>query len=155
VISVGFATIDDAEGILQCLRAAFEDYRDRYTPQAYEDTVLTPDALYRRLQTMTVLVAKDDSGAVVGTIGGSAHEEEGHLRGMAVLPDRQGQGVAQQLLDRIEQELTAAGCKVVSLDTTTPLLRAMAFYERNGYRPSGMVTDFFGMPLHEYRKLLR
>jgi hypothetical protein len=62
--------------------------------------------------------------------------------------------VAQQLLDRIEQELAAAGCRVVSLDTTIPLSRAIAFYERNGYRASGVVTDFFGMPLHEYRKQL-
>jgi hypothetical protein len=30
----------------------------------------------------------------------------------------------------------------------------MRFYEREGYRRSGTVTDFFGMPLFEYVKIL-
>ena len=30
--------------------------------------------------------------------------------------------------------------------------RAKRFYESNGYRLSGTVTDFFGMPLHEFVK---
>jgi GNAT superfamily N-acetyltransferase len=152
MITIRLATVEDAGGIAMCLRAAFDAYRDRYTPHAYLDTVLTEQGAQRRLDTMTVLVAQAESGIVVGTIGGGVHGAEGHLRGMAVLPDWQGQGVAQQLLDRIERELAAAGCREVSLDTTVPLARAIAFYERNGYRASGVVTDFFGMPLHEYRK---
>ena len=31
---------------------------------------------------------------------------------------------------------------------------AMKFYENNGYRKSGQITDFFGMPLVEYVKEL-
>ena len=42
----------------------------------------------------------------------------------------------------------------VSLDTTEPLRRAVRFYERHGFRPSGRVSDFFGMPLFEYVKEL-
>jgi len=38
-------------------------------------------------------------------------------------------------------------------DTTEPLRPAVRFYERNGYRASGRVTDF-GMPLFEYVKRL-
>ena len=152
VIQIGLATMEDAAGIEQCLRSAFEVYRDRYTPGAYTDTVLTEQGVRRRLETMIVLVARAASGSVVGTIGGSVHGDAGHLRGMAVLPEWQGQGVAQRLLDTMERELATAGCRVVSLDTTLPLSRAIAFYERNGYRASGVVTDFFGMALHEYRK---
>ena len=37
---------------------------------------------------------------------------------------------------------------------SAPLQRAIRFYERNGYRPSGRVADFFGMPLFEYVKPL-
>lgn len=154
MITVGLATAEDAAGIEVCLRSAFETYRDRYTPGAYTDTVLTEPGVRHRLETMIVLVARAGSGTVVGTIGGTVHDDEGHLRGMAVLPDWQGQGVARQLLESIESTLAAAGCHTVSLDTTMPLSRAIAFYERNGYRASGVVTDFFGMPLHEYRKRL-
>jgi DNA-binding transcriptional MerR regulator len=42
----------------------------------------------------------------------------------------------------------------VTLDTTEPLTRAIRFYERQGYSPSGRVTDFYGMKLYEYRKAL-
>jgi hypothetical protein len=40
----------------------------------------------------------------------------------------------------------------VTLDTTEPLKKAIRFYLRHGYKPSGIVKDFFGMPLFEYEK---
>jgi hypothetical protein len=43
----------------------------------------------------------------------------------------------------------------VTLDTTAPLVRAIRFYERNGYARSGAVSNFYGMQLYEYRKVLR
>jgi ribosomal protein S18 acetylase RimI-like enzyme len=150
--SVRRATAEDIAGILQCLRLAFEPYRTRYSPAGFVDTVLTPALLRDRLQTMAVFVALDQS-AVVGTIGAAvATAREGHLRGMAVDPARQGSGVAERLLQAAENHLRAAGCGRVTLDTTEPLERAMRFYERHGYRRSGKVADFFGMPLLEYVK---
>jgi ribosomal protein S18 acetylase RimI-like enzyme len=43
---------------------------------------------------------------------------------------------------------------VVTLDTTEPLARAIRFYEQHGFHRSGIIRDFFGMPLLEYRKSL-
>jgi len=40
----------------------------------------------------------------------------------------------------------------VSVSVPEPLRRAIRFYERNEFRPSGSVGDFFGMPLAEYVK---
>ena len=40
------------------------------------------------------------------------------------------------------------------VDTTEPLQRAIRFYTRHGYSATGIVRDFFGMPLFEYEKLL-
>jgi putative acetyltransferase len=73
---------------------------------------------------------------------------------MAVLPAWQGRGVADQLLAAVEEELRARGCTRITLDTTDPLRRAVRFYERHGFRPSGKVGDYFGMPLHEHVKRL-
>ncbi len=149
------AIVEDAGAIVQCLRTAFEPYRSQYTPQAWLDTVMTPDTLRRRLRSMTVLVAIDVQGSVVGTIGGTVvSSSEGHLRGMAVLPEAHGRGIAQLLLDAIEKNLLGKGCTRISLDTTEPLQRAMRFYEKNGFRRTGKVSDFFGMPLIEYLKHL-
>lgn len=142
----------DGPGILACLRVAFEPYRNRYTPEAFADTVLTEVSLEARRAAMTILIAVAPAGAIVGTIACTATGGEGHLRGMAVLPDNQGSGIAAALLDATEKELAAGGCSHVTLDTTEPLVRAMRFYQSHGYRPSGRITDFFGMRLHEYVK---
>ncbi len=150
------ATSADAPGILVCLRDAFEEFRERYTPAAFLDTVLTPDTLRERLERMSVFVAVNPSNRIVGTIACSVTgAEEGHLRGMAVLPSMRGAGVAAQLLSRAEVELCSRHCTRVTLDTTEPLQQAMRFYEKHGYRRSGKISSFFGMPLFEYFKELR
>jgi ribosomal protein S18 acetylase RimI-like enzyme len=149
------ASITDAEQILSCLQAAFEPYRHEYTPAGFADTVLSSQTIAARLQLMTLFVAEDKVGTIVGTVGSSVvSAEEGHIRGMAVLPDWHGRGVAEELLRAAEEELRQQGCKRISLDTTAPLKRAIKFYERNGYRASGKVNDFFGMQLFEYLKEL-
>jgi GNAT superfamily N-acetyltransferase len=154
-VSITRATFSDSEGILRCLRAAFEPYRAQYTPAGYEDTVMTSETVRKRIEAMTVLVARNGAGLIIGTIGAAVHGAEGHIRGMAVVPSSQGGGLADRLLEAIETELTAAGCSFVTLDTTAPLARAIRFYERNGYVRSGTISDFFGMPLYGYVKSLQ
>jgi ribosomal protein S18 acetylase RimI-like enzyme len=155
-VSIRRATSVDAPKILACLSAAFEGYRSFYTPAAFLDTVLTPETIQGRLAEMTVFVAVNDSSEVVGTIACSViSAEEGHLRGMAVLPSLRGSGIAEQLLSRAESVLRSHQCTRITLDTTEPLQRAMRFYEKYGYRRSGKIADFFGIPLIEYQKVLR
>lgn len=103
-----------------------------------------------------VFVAVNQSDvSVIGTVACNVnHPHEGHLRGMAILAAWQGTGIAQQLLQHAEDELRLLKCSRVTLDTTEPLKRAIQFYKRNGYQPSGRVTDFYGMPLFEYEKNL-
>lgn len=106
------------------------------------------------MQKMHILVAVSD-GEIIGTVSGAACEGgEGHLRGMAVLPQYAGTGVAAELLNVIETWLRQRGCTRVTLDTTLPLQAAMKFYEKHGYLHSSRVSDFFGMPLVEYVKQL-
>jgi ribosomal protein S18 acetylase RimI-like enzyme len=149
------ATARDIDGIVECLRTAFEPYRDQYTPGAFADTVPGAPAVRRRLADMNLFVAVGADGRIVGTIAYRLmSSEEGHVRGMAVRPDHQGRAVAQQLLDTVEGELRERRCSRITLDTTQPLARAIAFYSRNGFAPSGRVSDFYGMPLFEYVKTL-
>ncbi|HYV20953.1 MAG TPA: GNAT family N-acetyltransferase [Verrucomicrobiae bacterium] len=150
-ISIRPATPRDAPGILECLQAAFEPYRAQYTPEGFRDTTLDPELLRRRLDSMTVLVAAEHD-KVVGTVAFSLEGTEGHLRGMAVLPERQGSDIAAALLSRAEADLRARGCTRLTLDTTEPLERAARFYRRRGFAPTGHVGDFFGMRLHEYAR---
>jgi ribosomal protein S18 acetylase RimI-like enzyme len=145
------STEDDIPGILACLAAAFEPYRPDYTAAAFLRTVLTPALARARRRSMAVFVAEDSSAGILGTLAAArASPTEGYLRGFAVLPDRQGTGVASHLLEHALEHLSVSGCRRVTLETTRPLVRAVRFYRKNGFRPSGKVTDFYGMPVHEY-----
>ena len=148
----------DIDAVLRCLASAFEPYRASYTPAAFLDTVPDRDGLARRMREMTVLIAEtagDGPPRVVGTIAHQVSEPgTGHLRGMAVRPEDHGHGVAARLLAAAEQALQSLGCSRVTLDTTRPLERAIRFYVRSGYRATGAVSDFHGMPLYEYEKRL-
>ena len=148
------AVFADSPGILECLAQAFAPYRDRYSPGAYLDTVLTSESLRARFTQMQILVAEDDRGRVSGTIAYKIEGDEGHIRGMAARPEGQGSGVAGYLLQRVEADLRAAGCRWITLDTTRPLERAIRFYERNGFCATGAISSFYGMELLEYRKEL-
>jgi GNAT superfamily N-acetyltransferase len=153
----------DQSGILNCLAAAFDPYRKDYTAGAFADTVLDAATLRQRMLQMHVLVVTSEpttsesptsESAILGTISAAVSGNEGHLRGMAVLPELRGTGVAGQLLSAIETWLREQGCKRVTLNTTLPLQAAMRFYEKNGYVRSGTTSDFFGMALVEYVKAL-
>jgi N-acetylglutamate synthase-like GNAT family acetyltransferase len=149
------AVDSDIPGILRCLRVAFEPFRTAYTVAAFNDTVLSEPAARDRLRSMSVFIAEDSNSTLIGTIAATnASDTEGHLRGMAVLPDWQGTGVAGELLGHALHELRTAGCRRVTLDTTVPLRRAVRFYEKQGFTRSGKVTDFFGMPLYEFYRIL-
>jgi ribosomal protein S18 acetylase RimI-like enzyme len=160
-ITIRPATTADASAVLHCLHTAFAPYRDQYSPNAFADTVLSPETLLERMKTMDILVAVSDEGNIVGTVAchvlepDAARKKDGHIRGMAVLPSHQGNAVGEQLLRAAESQLRAAGCSRMLLDTTAPLERAIRFYEKNGFRRSGMVRDFFAMPLFEYVKDLK
>jgi putative acetyltransferase len=155
VVSIRAATAEDSSGILACLSAAFEQYRGHYTAGAFADTVLTAETIVKRFQQMTVYVAVEESGEIVGTIAcGVVSAEEGHIRGMAVVPGLRGSDVASRLLKRAESYFQERNCNRISLGTTAPLKRAIRFYERAGFRPTGRIQDFFDMPLHEYTKVI-
>jgi|SRR5580658_5618285 ribosomal protein S18 acetylase RimI-like enzyme len=150
--SIRGAAPGDWQGVLDCLRQAFEPYRQRYTDSAFADTVLTSATLRRRQTEMQILVAVEPANRVIGTIAFGVAHREGHVRGMAVLPEYQGCGVAAALLAQVEANLRGLNCLSVTLETTGPLARAMHFYEKSGFYRTAEVFSFFGMELLGYRK---
>lgn len=149
------ASSQDAAGVVACLADAFEPYRDSYTPDAFQDTVPTIQQFALRMRSMSVLIAEHTHGEVVGTIGYQVLDDgDGHLRGMGVLPAYKGNGIASRLPLAAEDNLRKLGCIRVTLDTTNALQRAQRFYRRHGYEQTGVVRDFFGMPLFEFAKPL-
>lgn len=145
------ATIADVDGLLRCLREAFEPYRERYTRVAYLATVLTATSARRRLRSMAVWVAADREGRILGTIAlKRISRTHGHLRGMAVTPDFQGTGIASKLLRTAMDHSVRSGQRCVTLETTEPLDRAARFYLRHGFRKSNRTRHWGGMKLIEF-----
>jgi GNAT superfamily N-acetyltransferase len=113
--------------------------------------VLDAQTVDPRFTTMAVLVAVAADHDIGGTIASQVvSADEGHLRGMAVLPAWHGAGVAAALLDSAERDLRHPGCTRITLDTTASLMRAIRFHEHHGFCASGRTSYFFGMPLFEY-----
>ncbi|MFX1350331.1 MAG: GNAT family N-acetyltransferase, partial [Promethearchaeota archaeon] len=119
--------------------AAFEEFRHHYTPEGFADTVMSEDAVKERMKEMTIHVAVDQTGKVIGTIGWQkVSEKEGHIRGMAVHPKWQGKNSpATALLQIVENEARLEGCAFLTLDTTAVLKRAQNFYKKNGFKKTG------------------
>ena len=153
-ISIRRAATADLPDVRQCLVDAFEPYRADYSAEMFENTVPSVAGLEKRASEMTIWIATS-ADRTVGTIAAGVEDSHvGHLRGMAVMSEFHGRGVALQLLRTAETELRNLGCVTVTLDTTAPLHRAMAFYEKQGYRRSGARHPMLGMELIEFRKTL-
>ncbi len=153
---IRLATIKDAKAIHEVLLAAFEEYRSYYSPEGFTDTVLSEEKAKVRIKETKVYVAIDQHGKIIGTIGWQKlNKEEGHIRGMGVVPIRQGKSSpAMSLLKRVERDAKLENCKILTLDTTEILKRAQKFYEKNGYKWTGKTGDFFGSIIYEFAKTL-
>src|SRR5687767_7359148 len=137
-ITIRKADVADLQDVRECLAEAFAPYRIDYTAEMFDNTVPSVAGLQDRLKEMTIWVATSEGVSVAGTIAaGVTGPAIGHLRGMAVRSAFHGRDVAAELLSVAEAELRRLGCVTATLDTTAPLQRAMAFYEKHGYRRSG------------------
>ncbi|WP_372911180.1 GNAT family N-acetyltransferase [Salinigranum sp.] len=95
---------------------------------------------------VVVARAADDSDGptVEGLVGfvmfgleGGDYEQvvtRGVVHNLFVVPERRGEGVGSALLERAEEDLSAFGADVVSLEAMAANADARRFYERHGYR---------------------
>lgn len=150
------AEFQDAKSIYKVILAAFEEYRHYYTPEGFADTVMSEQVAMERMKEMTLYVAIEQNETVIGTIGWQkVSEKEGHIRGMAVQPKRQGKNsLARDLLQAVEEDAQLHGCKFLTLDTTASLKRAQNFYRKHEFNETGITGDYFGSKIFEYRKNL-
>lgn len=151
---IRLAKYQDAKEIHKVILSAFEEYRHYYTPEGFADTVLSEEATIDRMKEMSIYVAVDQEGLIVGTIGWQkVNINEGHIRGMGVIPKKQGKNSpAAILLKTVEDDARSKGCNILTLDTTKVLKRAQNFYKKHGFKETGKTGDFFGCTIYEYAK---
>jgi ribosomal-protein-alanine N-acetyltransferase len=96
-------------------------------------------------ETLTRIIVAEQDGYPVGWCSRSARRT--YIPFLFVAPDNQGQGIGSMLLRRMETILELAGADRVHLETPADHIRAVRFYERQGYRILAMRPD--GRAVHE------
>ena len=93
-----------------------------------------------------VLMAEDESG-LVGSVFGAFDGRRGWVNRLATRPDRRGEGVARELMERLEDALRAKGCTKVNLLVRRSNEEVLEFYARRGYVADDVV--FIGKRLSD------
>ena len=141
------ATPEDAEAISGVLRQAFAVYEPRYTRPAFRATTPAPAGVLERLREGPVWVAQRGE-ALVATASAVVMPKGCYIRGMAVVPAARGHRAGWALLEAIERFAEDEGLPRLYLSTTPFLDRAIALYERYGFRRTDDGPfDLFGTPL--------
>lgn len=93
-------------------------------------------------------------------------EQEGHVMNMATDPDRQGQGIATQILHRLTLDAIERGVTDLTLEVRVNNEPALALYRRFGFAPVGVRKQYYvdnvdalimwvhDIDSHEYSELL-
>ena len=143
------ATPEDAEAISGVLHQAFAEYESLYTStsQAFRVTL-------ERMQEGPVWVALRDD-ALVATASAVVTAQGCYIRGMAATPAARGHRIGWALLETIEHFAQNERLPRLYLSTTPFLDRAIALYERYGFRRTDDgPSELFGTPLFTMVKTL-
>lgn len=120
---------------------------------AYQDSLYPPES--RHALDLSVLVqphvlfavARDEARQAVGCGAIVLGAEFGELKRMFVSPRARGHGVARRLLDTLEVEAAAQGCRTVTLETGPYQPEALGLYAACGYERRGPFGDYSDDPL--------
>ena len=85
-----------------------------------------------KVQPELFLVGMLDS-LLIATVMGGYDGHRGWINYLAVHPDFQGQGYAQQVMENVESELRKRGCPKINLQIRSVNARLMAFYQKLGF----------------------
>ena len=87
-------------------------------------------------------------GAAVGCGGVALFADFAEVKRMYVRDAARGQGIADAILVRIEQEARGAGLSLLRLETGTRQIAAMRLYARMGFRECSAFGDYARMAPH-------
>lgn len=154
LIEIRLGTAEDAPSICAVLLQAFIEYKSLYTAAGFAATTPDVEQIRRRMIEGPVWIALRD-GVIVGTVSAVLQRESVYIRGMAVLPAARGQRAGERLMTQIEHFAAANNCRRLFLSTTPFLDRAIALYERLGFRPTDEGPhDLHGTPLLTMARML-
>ena len=151
---IKIADINDAIFITEILESAFQEFKEKYTLQAFNATVITPEEVVERMKNGIVWIAKLKDKPI-GTVSGKIINQTFYIQGMAVLPKNRGNRVGYSLLKTVEQYSEAKNCSELLLNTTPYLTKAIKLYKDFGFKIINEPPyEFYGTPLFNMKKEL-
>ena len=87
-----------------------------------------------------------ESDALIGYAVGFFARADFHLASLAVRGDRRGKGIGRALLIRVVEGAQGRGARVISLEVRASNIRALALYERAGFRHVAIRQDYYTHP---------
>ena len=96
-------------------------------------------------ETLSRIIVAEVDGIVVGWCSRSSRRA--YIPFLFVMPELQGHGLGSMLLQRMESMLELEGAERVQLETPADNVRAVRFYEKQGYRILALRPD--GRAAHE------
>ena len=91
------------------------------------------------------LVAVQDD-MVVGYIGSQSTIDETDVMNVAVHPDWRRQGIAEQLIENLIEELKKRGSHALMLEVRASIAPAISLYEKMGFRQVGLRKNYYRNP---------
>lgn len=91
------------------------------------------------------LVAQQD-GKVAGYVGSQTVLGEADMMNLAIHPDFRRQGVAEQLVFRLIEQLRQQGSHILMLEVRVSNLPAIALYEKLGFVQVGRRPNYYTKP---------
>ena len=120
---------------------------------AYQDSLYPPEARYAldltALEQDNVLfaVARNADGEAIGCGAVVLAGDAGELKRMFVRPTARAQGVAAQVLAKLETESRKRACRLLQLESGPYQTAALAFYAKHGFQVCGPYGDYPEHPL--------
>lgn len=121
---------------------------ERYSASLYpaeSNHMLPVEAL--RAANVHFVVARNDSGAVIGTAALVLFDGWAEVKRMWVVPSERGKGVSKALLDDLESRAREEGVSLLRLETGVKNDAALALYSRAGFVPCAPFADYAPDPL--------
>ena len=91
----------------------------------------------------------ENAGGVVGYVLARISGPEGEILDLAVVPSVRRRGVGRSLLNVAKDALHGAGVVEVYLEVRESNQAAIALYQAEGYRPTGMRRHYYRNPLED------
>lgn len=157
-VEIGTATPDDAVAVQRVARESWHAAHDDVVGPDVVETAIDewydPESLAASMDRDDgrFLVARAD-GILVGFAQAVLGDEDdpAYLARIYVAPERWGEGVGTDLLDRLERWLREAGADRLRLAVMADNEVGNAFYEERGYRVvDERETDLFGAAFEEF-----